>query len=78
VALSDLRRVFVQCMKEVGAKLSKVIDYEVPNTTISTLQIAYDLYNDLNREEEIIEYNDSIIENPAFVPSGNTLKVLAE
>ncbi len=77
-ALISLRPIFVKSMLGIGASLSDIIEYEVPPTTISSLVLAYDKYEDLDREKEIITRNIPLVKNPGFLPGGQTLGLLDE
>ncbi len=76
-ALRSLRSIFVQSMLEIGASLAKIIEFEVPSDTISSLELAYDKYEDLDREEEIIRRNILLVKHPGFLPGGETLEILS-
>jgi len=75
-ALKSLRPIFVKSMFAIGASLASIVEYKVPAVTISSLAIAYDKYEDLDREKEIIARNMSIIKNPGFLPGGQNLEIL--
>ncbi len=75
-ALRSLRPVFVQSMLGVGASLAKIIEFEVPADTISSLELAYDKYEDLDREKEVITRNISLVKHPGFLPGGRTMEIL--
>ncbi len=75
-ALRTLRPIFVKSMLAKGAELASIIEYKVPPDTISSLVVAYDKYEDLDREKEIITRNISIIKNPGFLPNGQVLEIL--
>lgn len=77
-ALESFRAVFVNSMISVGADLAKIIQYEVPPTTVSSLQLAYKLYENLDREQEIILRNIPLIKNPGFLPQAEELEILNE
>jgi prophage DNA circulation protein len=77
-ALVDFRPVFVEAMKTIGADLARIVDFEVPPRTMSTLELAYKLYEDLDREKEIIARNVSLITHPGFMPGGQIIEVLDE
>ena len=77
-ALRSFRPVFVSAMLATGASLADIIEYEVPPQTTSSLALAYDQYEDLGREKEIISRNVSLIKNPGFLPGGQTLEILSE
>jgi prophage DNA circulation protein len=74
-SLEDLRSVFVNSMIEKGATLKRTIDYQVPGGVQSVLELAYNKYNDLSRDEEIIQKNTNI-QHPGFMPSGDTVQIL--
>jgi prophage DNA circulation protein len=65
-------------MLGIGATLANIIDFEVPPVTISSLAVAYDKYEDLDREKEIITRNIPVIKNPGFLPGGETIELLNE
>ncbi len=75
-ALRTLRPVFVKSMLAKGAELASIVEYKVPPDTISSLVVAYDKYEDLDREKEIITRNISIVKHPGFLPNGQTLEIL--
>lgn len=75
-ALRSLRPVFVKSMLGVGASLAKIIDFEVPPATLSSLALSYSKYEDLDRESEIITRNIPLVKNPGFLPGGQTLEIL--
>ncbi len=76
-AVEDLRKIFVQSMYSKSNQISSAIDYEVKGDVISTLQLAYEKYEDLDREDEIQEMNISIT-HPSFIPAGETIRILDE
>ena len=45
---------------------------------LNTLSLAYDRYEDLNREGEIIERNKELILHPGFIPNGKIIDILSE
>jgi prophage DNA circulation protein len=77
-SLETLRAVFIKAMENKGMNLARLIDYTVPPATVSSLVLAYEKYNDLNREQEIIDRNYYLIDHPGFLPQGDILKVLDE
>ena len=76
-AVEDLRKIFVQSMYSKSNQISSAIDYEVKAEVISTLQLAYEKYEDLDREDEIQEMNISIT-HPSFIPAGEIIRILDE
>ncbi len=75
-ALKSLRSIFVRSMLTIGASLTKIIKFEVPPDIISSLELAYDKYEDLDREEEVITKNIPLIKHPGFLPGGQNLELL--
>lgn len=74
LAMQDLKATFVTSMIAKGANLNKEVDYKLPPEPISSIEIAYDLYEDIDRESEIITRNKVKMRHPAF--SFGTIKVL--
>jgi prophage DNA circulation protein len=77
-ALEDLRSVFIKIMTQIGANLARVIDYKVPPEIYTTLEVAYNEYNDVTRESEIYERNKLAAPHPGFLPAGRTIEILSE
>jgi prophage DNA circulation protein len=77
-ALRSLRAVFVEAMIEVGASLSRVVDFTVPPVVLSSLELAHNKYNSLDREAEIINRNTPLIKHPGFLPQGKDIEILNE
>jgi len=77
-AISQLRADFIKAMKEVGASLAVIIDYKVPADGITSLEIAYDRYLDLDRAEDIFQRNKETIQHPGFFPGGQNVEILSE
>lgn len=77
-ALESLRPIFVEAMKGIGEGLAKIVSYSVPPDVTPSLLIAYDLYEDLDREAEIIQRNTPLVKHPGFLPSGYTIELLSE
>ncbi|RJX18967.1 MAG: hypothetical protein C4575_09320 [Desulforudis sp.] len=77
-ALDGLRQAFVDAMRQVGADLARVVSYPVPAEVKTTLNLAFDLYLDLERADEIEERNRPRLEHPGFLPGGETIEVLNE
>lgn len=71
-ALWDLRGAMVKDLTTRGGTLARLIDY-TPKTTLPSLVIAYNLYGDASRENEIVLRNN--IRHPGFVPGGQALEV---
>lgn len=74
-ALIDLRAAVVTDITVRGADLARIVKHTPPRTE-SALVIAYRLYGDVSRAEEIIARNK--IAHPLFVPGGLPLEVLSD
>ena len=77
-ALADLNKIFVQAMYAKASTIAKKKEYYVPAGIMSTLQIAYDKYEDLERSEEVYNMNLLEIRHPGFLPNGEVIEVLDE
>ena len=76
--IEDARAVFISSMLAKYSDLKKEIQYDVPSDVISALELAYNQYNDLNRESEIFDRNRIAIRHPGFLPSGGQIGILNE
>lgn len=74
-SLREVREAVVEYIREIILKLPRTKTVNLPVNTPS-LVVAYDLYDDLSRADEICKKNK--IPYPAFVPAGKDLKVLTE
>ncbi|HCU26109.1 MAG TPA: hypothetical protein DF383_13925, partial [Deltaproteobacteria bacterium] len=74
-ALHDVRKALSEALPPPTADLPSIVPYHNIQTRPS-LVLAYDLYEKLNREADIIFRNQ--IEHPGFVPGGITLEVIRE
>jgi prophage DNA circulation protein len=72
-ALSDVRAAFHKHLRETVAELPGLGHY-TPPVTVPALVLAYQLYGDSTRDEELLERNPSI-EHPGFLPGGVELTV---
>ena len=77
-SMEQLRSDFIKAMKEVGVSLAVIIEYECPPDGITTLEIAYDRYMDLDRAEEIFQRNKTMVQHPGFLPGGKKIEILSE
>lgn len=75
-ALKSLHQTFTKSMLEIGASLAKIVKFEVPPDTISSLELAYNKYEDLDREKEVIARNIPLVKHPGFLPGGKTMEIL--
>ena len=61
------------------SELAEDITYTPPaGGVLPALVLAYDQYDDANRDLEIIKRNSKLVSNPAFLPVGETLSLLSE
>lgn len=74
-SLRTVREYVVEYVREIILELPRVRTLRLPEKMPSRV-LAYDLYEDLDRADEIVSRNK--IPYPAFVPSGKDLKVLSE
>ena len=72
-ALDALRAAMVTDLRTRGARLPELTTY-TPRGSMPALVIAYRLYGDATRDEEIVLRNH--ISRPGFVPGGRELEVL--
>lgn len=75
IAMRELRACVVKDIQQRGGSLAR-IEYFTPVVTAPALVLAYRLYADYRREDELLQRND--LEHPAFVPAGEALEVLIE
>lgn len=75
VALSDLKTAVISDINTRALDLSKLVAY-TPKSTLPAVVLAYRLYGDANRDEEIVTRNS--IAHPGFVIGGRTLEVLTD
>ncbi|RJX35669.1 MAG: hypothetical protein C4525_03170 [Desulfarculus sp.] len=74
-ALRDLYVATHRAFVTLGADLAREVPYQVPNGVTPALALAYDLYGDLDRAEEIARRNR--VRHPGALPPGETLQVLS-
>lgn len=65
--LEKLRAEFISAMRQVQLTLPKEIEYVPPVDGITTLQVSYDKYRDLDRSESIFERNQPVLNHPGFI-----------
>jgi prophage DNA circulation protein len=75
VALSDLRTSVVQAVPNPEQDLARIVQY-TPRETLPTLLVAYQIYGDAGRADEIAARNSP--RHPGFLMGGNQLEVLAD
>jgi prophage DNA circulation protein len=76
--LLEVKPFFINAMERKGASLPATNTVETPAEPYPTLIMAYDLYTDLGRENEIIARNPVDIMHPAFPAGGVELEVSSE
>ena len=74
-SLVDLRAAVVRDLTSRGAQLPRITEF-VPVATLPALVIAHRLYDDLERDAEIVARNRIV--HPGFVPGGVALEVLTD
>lgn len=74
-SLYDLKTAIVEHLDNQAKQLPRRAAY-VPPVTYPALLIAYDLYDDITREQEVIDRNR--IQHPAFVPGRVPIEVLID
>ncbi len=74
-AIRDLVAALTDHLKAVAGLLPELTTY-TPAEALPALVIAYQLYGDANRADEILERNPHIV-NPNLVPAGEPLEILA-
>lgn len=77
-ALVSIRPVFVKSMNQIGASLAKIVDYMIPADTLPSLVLAYEQYQDIDREKDIINRNLPLVQHPGFLPNGQMIEILSE
>jgi prophage DNA circulation protein len=75
VALSDLRTSVVQAVPNPEQDLARIVQY-VPRETLPSLLVAYQIYGDAGRADEIATRNGP--PHPGFLMGGTQLEVLAD
>ncbi|NWB92336.1 DNA circularization protein [Pseudomonas agarici] len=74
VAVTDLRTAVVQAVPNPEQDLPRLATFS-PRQTLPSLVVAYQLYGDASRAEEIVTRNDP--RHPGFLTGGQQLEVLA-
>jgi len=78
LSLVQVRATFIRIMKQIGADLARVVEYQVPPAVIPSLVLAYERYNDISRDEDIVNRNTPAVNHPGFLPEGEAIEVLSE
>lgn len=66
-SLEALRAAFVVGMRVTQLNLLSEVVYDAPPDGLTTLQLAYDRYSDIDREQEIFERNQPGVDHPGFL-----------
>lgn len=77
LAMQDLRRVFTSSMQGLAVNLPQLVDYNVKDGSMPAVVLAYNKYKDINRESEIITRNQGLVPHPAFLPGGESIRILS-
>jgi len=75
-AIEDMRNELVKELLDKSTSLRKTVLYNVGPGVKSALALAYDLYQDLDRMEDIQDRNKPNIVHPGFLPAGYSINVL--
>ena len=75
LALKKLRVAMSKALSEKAGQLPVIIQYLVPPVAMPALVVAYNFYEDLSWEDDIVKRNLSII-HPGFLPSGSTIELV--
>lgn len=78
LAVQDVRKVFTDNMIAKASSITKAINYNIPVDVQTTLELAFDKYQDLDRALEVFKRNRTIIQHPGFLPNGDTIRILDE
>lgn len=76
--LRSLQAKMLAGFKDLGASLSHYVIYEVPAGVLPAIVLAYDWYENLDKEDQIIQHNIGLVDHPGFLPSGQLLELLDE
>jgi prophage DNA circulation protein len=52
-------------------------NYNVKDGSMPALVLAYSKYKNIDREQDILNRNKILIPHPAFMPGGETIKILS-
>jgi len=77
-SLKEAKRIFIKSMKQIGATFANVVAFEIGAGVVSSLELSYNLYDDLDRCESIFVRNVPLVRHPGFMPGGQQIEVLSE
>jgi prophage DNA circulation protein len=73
-ALQDMRAELVKNIEARSEGLARIVSH-VPNQTVPSLRLSYDLYGSIDMESDLVARNR--LRNPCMVAGGNVLEVLS-
>jgi len=76
--VKTMKPFIAQMMLAKGANLPVVRDYALTGDVNPSVKMAYTIYKDIGREQEIIDRNPAAMLHPGFPTAGGVLKVLSE
>ena len=76
-AMQELRNNLFKYLQQAAGTLPQIKKYTIPSAVIPAVVLAYKEYEDLDREQEIIDRNKNIT-HPGFLPQGEDLELLSE
>jgi len=76
--INGLKPVMIKAMLEKGANLPIMRNIEITPDAQPALVLAYNIYDDNDREQEIIDRNYIAMLHPGFPKGGEIIKVLSE
>ena len=71
----DLKIALPKVLPPEDQDLKNIVLYQVKNT-IPSIVLAYDIYGNLESEQDILDRNKEIIKNPATIIGGNDIQVI--
>jgi len=77
-SVKNLRAALKTSMDALGVSLAQTVHYPIGVDVVSTLKVAYDQYQDLDRANEIVTRNKNLIFHPGFLPGGKTIDILSK
>lgn len=77
-ALVKLRAAIVPALADLGTDLARVVSRATPPGPLPALVLAYDLYENVTREAELLGRNAGAIGNPVILPQGEAIEVLSD
>lgn len=78
LSIQDIKKTFNDNMIAKSSELTKTINYTINIENQTTLELAYDQYNDLDRNKEIYNKNRAKIKHPGFLPNNDLIRILNE